>query len=109
MLVHNICPHPSSTEQPRLYGSVPLSLVPISSKTRWRSPNTKPTRSGPGEVSKRRPVNARAGTESRPTKADDGQDRALALGWELDRPTDLRPPPANHTIPQKVTDVSICD
>jgi hypothetical protein len=27
---------------------------------------------------------------------------------EGSNPSDLRPPPANHTIPQKATDVSIC-
>ena len=40
------------------------------------------------------------------SKADDGQDRAHARGWELDRPTDLRPPPATTSYHEKVTSIS---
>jgi|SRR5215203_6711253 len=45
-----------------------------------------------------------------PVDARDGQDRADALGWgEVVHPIRPKTFARNHTIPQKVTDVSIYD
>jgi hypothetical protein len=41
----------------------------------------------------------------RPVIADDGQDRALALGWGCG-PTDLRPPSVTAPYHKKVTSIS---